>query len=305
MVEKSVIETLSRLFKHTPIIQKGGTEVMFFCPNCDHYKKKLNVNTTNGYYHCWVCNFSGKSFRTLLKKLKAPKEFYDILCQIKSKVSSFKTEDTKLFLPSEFVPLYNKSSDIGHKHALSYCVKRGLTVHDIVRYNIGYCSDGVFKNRIIIPSYSAAGDLNFYCGRDIYDSKMKYRLCDSSKDMIGFELFTDFNHPLTLVEGVFDAFSVKYNAVPLFGKTLSHSLKLKLMKQKPPRINVLLDNDAIQNSIGICEFLIQNGIDTRLVLLDGKDPNELGHIKTWNAIDACDRMTESSLFKLKIKYKIL
>lgn len=304
-MEESTIETLSKLFKHTPTIQKGGTEVMFHCPNCNHYKKKLNVNTTNGYYHCWVCDFSGKSFRTLLKKLKAPKEFYETLCKIKTSKTFHKEESVKLFLPNEFVPLYHKSLNVEHKHALSYCIKRGLTTHEIVRYNIGFCHEGVFKNRIIIPSYSSTGDLNFYCGRDIYNSKMKYRLCDSTKDIIGFELFTDFNQPITLVEGVFDAFSVKYNVVPLFGKGLSNKLKIKLIKNKPPRVNVLLDDDAIESSIQICEFLIQNNIDAYLVLLNGKDPNELGHIKTWNAINACVKVIESDLFKFKIKYKIL
>ena len=121
------------------------------------------------------------------------------------------------------------------------------------------------------------------------------------KDIIGFELFTDFSKPVTLVEGVFDAFSVKYNVIPLFGKTLSDKLKIKLIHQKPPRVNVLLDNDALKSSLDICEFLIHNGIDAHLVLLDGKDPNELGHINTWKAIDASGKITDGDLFKLKIK----
>jgi len=305
MVEISVTDELTRLFKHVPSIQKGGTELMFFCPNCNHHKKKLNINITNGYYHCWVCNFRGKSFKTLLNKLKAPGEFYQTLCKIKFSKKLHEDKDVKLFLPDEFTPLYKKSNNVIHKHALSYCFNRGLSIFDIVRYNIGYCSTGMFQNRVIIPSYDKNGELNFYCGRDIYRNKMKYRLCNSTKDIIGFELFTNFNQPITLVEGVFDAFSVKYNVIPLFGKNLSKKLKVKLIKNKPPRVNVLLDNDALQNSIEICKFLIDNDIDAYLVSLEDKDPNEIGHIKTWNAINACVKMTESDLFKLKIKCRIL
>lgn len=306
MVDTSIVVTLSRLFKHKPSVRKGGEELMFFCPNCNHYKRKLNINTTNGYYHCWVCNFSGKSFKSLLGKLKAPEEYYKTLCNIsvpRINKSSL-VEHKKTSLPTEFVPLYKNSLDVGHKHALNYCFNRGLSIYDIIRYNIGYCSSGMFQNRIIIPSYDCDGNLNFYCGRDIYNSKMKYRLCDSSKNMIGFEMFINFNQPITLVEGVFDAISVKYNAIPLFGKTLSKKLKLKLIDKRPPRINVLLDNDAIEQSLEICEFLIQNRINTHLILLDGKDPNEIGHINTWKNIDVSDRLNESDLFKLKIKYKL-
>lgn len=307
MVDTSVVVTLSKLFKHKPSVRKGGEELMFFCPNCKHYKRKLNINITNGYYHCWVCNFSGKSFKSLLGKLNAPSEYYKELCNISTIKFNNKTSSTdhkKLFLPSEMIPLYKSSTDVGHKHALNYCFSRGLSIHEIIRYNIGYCSTGVFQNRIIVPSYDCDGNLNFYCGRDIYDSRMKYRLCDGSKDIIGFELFSNFNQPITLVEGVFDAFSVKYNVIPLFGKTLSKKLKLKLIDNRPPRVNVLLDNDAMEQSLEICEFLIQNRINAHLVLLDGKDPNEIGHINTWKNIDASDRIDESGLFKLKIKYKL-
>jgi len=100
---------------------------------------------------------------------------------------------------------------------------------------------------------------------------------------------------------VFDAFAVKYNAVPLFGKNLSNKLKIKLMTYRPPRVNVLLDNDALASSFRICEFLLQNNIDTYLIRLEGKDPNEIGHKKTWQFIDSCDRLTESELYSLKLK----
>ena len=277
---------------------------MFFCPKCNHYKRKLNVNTLSGYYHCWVCNFSGKSFKSLLNKIKAPSEFYPVLCKIQAPKHIETYEEKKLSLPPEFQPLYKSTNSVTQKHALSYCFKRNLSVYDIVRYNIGYCEKGAFANRIVVPSYAENGELNFYCGRDVFNSKMKYRLCDSTKDIIGFEMLTDFDQPITLVEGVFDAFSVRYNAIPLFGKTLSSKLKIKLISNKPPRVNVLLDNDALKSSVAICEFLLQNQINTHLVLLNGKDPNEIGHEKTWQAIDSSAKMDESSLFKLKVKHQL-
>jgi hypothetical protein len=227
----TVVDTLSRLFKQKVLVQKGGEEILVFCPNCKHHKRKLNINTVTGFYQCWVCNFSGKSFHSLLKKVKASKEYYDILCKDAPKRISVASKEEKkiLSLPEEFKPLCKPNSDIEYKRALSYCLNRNITTLDIVRYNIGYCNSGVFTNRVIVPSYDSTGKLNFYCGRSFYDGYLKYRLCDGSKDIVGFELFTDFNQPITLVEGVFDAMSVKYNAIPLFGKTLSKTLRMKLM----------------------------------------------------------------------------
>lgn len=304
MTEYSAIETLSKLFKEKPIIQKGGEEMLVFCPKCNHHKRKLNINTITGYHQCWICGLSGKSFRSLLKKFNAGKEFYDKLCNGKQNIIKTDKDKKILSLPEEFKPLYTPSKDTIYKYALSYCYKRKISVHEMIRYNIGYCESGTFANRVIVPSYDFDGNLNFYCGRDIFDSKLKYRLCDGSKDMVGFELFTDFNHELTLVEGVFDAMSVKYNVVPLFGKTLSKRLRLKLIKQKPPRVNVLLDNDALESSLKICEFLIQNNINTYLILLNGKDPNELGHNITWQNIRGGVKMDNSVLYKYKLNYKL-
>jgi hypothetical protein len=305
MINSSVIETLSKLFKQKPHVQKGGAEILVFCPSCKHHKRKLNINTTTGYYQCWVCGFSGKSFSSLLKKLKATADYYQILCKNKIKINYEVTEEKKtLILPEEFKPLCKSNTDIIYKHALNYCLKRNLTVHEIVRYNIGYCASGPFVNRVIIPSYDKDGNLNFYCGRDIYNSKLKYRLCDGSKDIIGFELFTDFTKPITIVEGPFDALSVKYNVVPLFGKTMSKKLKMKLIDYRPPYVNVLLDNDALGSSLKICDFLISNNIEARLILLDGKDPNEIGHEKTWQTINSSVRIDENLLYRYKLTNKL-
>ena len=102
------------------------------------------------------------------------------------------------------------------------------------------------------------------------------------------------------VEGGFDGFAVRRNAIPLFGKTLSSRLKLKLLMNKPPVVNVLLDNDALLDSIKICEFLIKNEINTKMILLEEKDASLLGFKKTWEYINKSPLLTFDDLFKLKM-----
>jgi len=44
-----------------------------------------------------------------------------------------------------------------------------------LKYSIGYCESGKYKNRIILPSYNENGELNYFTARDFYDySNKKY-----------------------------------------------------------------------------------------------------------------------------------
>ena len=174
---EKVISTLNNLLNQSARIRKG-TDAVYHCPVCNHYKRKLEINLLTGKYNCWVCGFSGVTFKSLLKKLQAGKEYYEILCNIKIKNTSSKEDKKILTLPESFKPLIQPSNDVEYKNALNYCLSRGITGYDIARYNLGYCDEGIFRNRVIVPSYDEAGSLNFYSGRDYYNSKMKYRLCD-------------------------------------------------------------------------------------------------------------------------------
>ena len=91
----TVVDTLTKLFKQKVHIQKGGEEILVFCPSCKHHKRKLNINTKTGFYQCWVCGFSGKSFNSLLKKIKAPAEYYGILCKDVPKRSLINIKEEK------------------------------------------------------------------------------------------------------------------------------------------------------------------------------------------------------------------
>jgi hypothetical protein len=300
-----IISTLNKVFHQTPKLRKG-TDAVYFCPVCKHYKRKLEVSLVTGKYNCWVCNFRGLSYRSLFKKLNAPSEAYSALGEFETyKFSSTYSNDEepeRPKLPDEFKQMAVPSKDKVYYKAIQYLKERNVTKCDILRYNIGYCDTGLYANRIIIPSYDADGNVNFFSARDITGySYAKYRLSGYSKNIIGFELFINFEEPITLVEGQFDAISVRKNAIPLFGKGLSKKLKARLLESDVPRVNVLLDNDAHEDAIEICRFLVKNEIPAHLVKLEDKDPSILGFSKTWEYINNSPEMTFKSLLHHKLK----
>jgi DNA primase len=163
---------------------------------------------------------------------------------------------------------------------MAYLKDRQVTMDDIIRYNIGYCEEGIYKQRILVPSYDKDGNMNFFAARAYYEGNLcKYMLPPWSKDIVGFELFVNWHEPITLVEGTFDAIAVRNNAVPLFGTTLPFSLKLAVVTNKVRRVNIVLDNDALKQAVDIfdrIEDLQTNKIDIHLIRLGKKDPSILG-----------------------------
>ena len=198
-----------------------------------------------------------------------------------------------------------KDKSIIKEHALRFLRKRGITSEDIKRYNLGYCSEGVYQNRIIIPSYDSIGKLNYFVGRDFYASTLKYKNPPIPKDVIGFDLYVNWSLPIILVEGVFDAMSVKNNSIPLFGKSILPKLYGKIVEKKVKDIFIILDSDAFNDAIQMTEKFVNEGINVNFVKLDGKDPNDLGYKQMITQIDNSLPMDFKQIMEMKLYGKKL
>ena len=284
------------------ILRKGGLDAVYFCPKCNHYKRKFEVNLYSGKFHCWVCDVKGSNFFSLFKFLRASEADYKILDGVQKHTQTVPKNSAECELPAEFISLgkYRKNNKMFNS-AISYLVSRGINKEDIFRYNIGYCEEGLYKNRIVIPSYDRNEQLNFFSARDFTGNQfIKYKLAAYSKNIIGFESLLNFKEPITLVEGQFDAIAVRRNAIPLFGKTMSAKLKTTLLAEKPPRINVLLDSDARRDAITLCEFFLKSEIPVFLIDLDSKDAADAGFLKTWQHIYNSTELNFSKLIQIKL-----
>jgi DNA primase len=246
------------------IAGKNG-ETGYFCPFCNHYKKKLQVNFVSEVYHCWVCNTKGRSIATLLNKSNAPKHLFLKALELSTKkVQTYgsSNKDTQVTLPEHYVPIWKGNANSPYfKNALHYLLeKRNLTKYDILKYQIGYCEEGEYGGMIIIPSYDQQGLLNYFVGRSFYNhSTIKHKNPDSTKDIIGFESMIDWSQPITIVEGAFDAITTKRNTIPLFGKKMLSKLKSKIIEQRVQTMYIALDPDAVSDAVPEIEFFINNG----------------------------------------------
>jgi DNA primase len=291
------------------ILSKGShnqqsNEITFFCPFCKHRKQKLNVNLISEKWHCWVCGVGGHKILSLFKRLNVEKRFFNILSKITgTSLSSISTDKSyeMVSLPQGFKPLADSNINNPElRNALSYLKRRGLSGKDILKYNIGFCQSGKYGGMIIIPSYDEDGILNFFTGRSYYDVKFKHLNPTVSKDIVGFELFINWDQPITIVEGAFDAIAIKRNSIPLFGKLILDKLKIKILEKGVKRINIALDNDAMKNALQMAEYFTSNGIEVYFAELPDKDPSELGFKPITNIIKNVKKLTPQKLLEYKI-----
>ena len=303
MNQSKIVNLLNRILNNTGRKLKKENEWMYWSPFVSHHKPKLQINVQNQNWHCWVSNQGGRNLFQLFKKVGATKDQYDELVELVGDLPRYVKSNDKpniVKLPKEYKPLWNGGDSIVKKHALKYLEKRGINKQDILKYNIGYCDEGLYCNRVIIPSYNEDGQLNFFVGRDFYNGTMKYKNSPTSKDIVGFELFINWDEPIILCEGVFDAMAFRRNAIPLFGKTIMNNLKKKIIEYRVKTIYLSLDNDAFRESIEISEYFINNGIDVKMMKFPEKDPSETGFENLLYLIDKTETIKFSDLMRLKL-----
>jgi len=310
------MDNTALLFLTESVLGKGQAtskgNYAFKCPFCTHHKNKMEISmrTTEkkeNFWHCWVCGAKGKTLLSLFKKIKAPSSKIAELNILVVPNKKDKTiEQGAPELPKEFISLTtcveDKIAQIEAKHALKFLKNRGITIDDIIKYNIGFCKDGPYAERVIIPSYNELGQLNYFIARAYKDSDRKYKNPPvASKEAIGFELYINWDAPIILVEGMFDALTIKRNVIPLFGKVLHDKLMKKLVESSVNRIYIALDNDARKDALKQAERLMSYGKEVYLVEMEGKDANEIGFEQFLNTIEQTQPLDLKSLLEKKLQ----
>ena len=264
--------------------QTSKDEHYFKCPECNHHKHKLAVNLDKNAFHCWICDYRGRNLRRLVRRFGSYiqlqkwdgitdrtdlERFADLFVERRSEEDKSKVE-----LPEEFISLCSDSVPATGRYALRYLEKRGISMVDILKWKMGYCFSGEYRNRIIVPSFDDDGDCSYFIARSYTGDSYKYKNPRSSKDIVFNELFINWNKDLIIVEGVFDAL-VAGNAVPILGSTLRSNSDLirKIVLNDTP-VYIALDPDAAAKEHRIIKMLLE--YDIELYKIDVSEYEDVG-----------------------------
>ena len=257
----------------------NGPELLFSCPSCGHHKRKFSINLDKNVFKCWICDYSGRNIRRAIRRFGSFTQLqkWDQITD-RSDISRFddlfanegvQQVEEKLELPPEFVSLANKRLPLSANRPLRYLQERGISREDIQRWKIGFCYDGQYGGRIIVPSFGMSGYPNYFIARSYVGHGMKYKNPQASKNVVFNDLFTNWNDDLVIVEGVFDAINAG-NAVPILGSTLrtDSDLLRKIVRNDTP-CYIALDPDAADKERRIIQTLLRYDVELRKIDVSG------------------------------------
>ena len=247
----------------------------FECPSCHHHNHKLTVNIEKAVWNCFHCQIKGRSFLYLLKLagVSNPNQYKKLFNEEAKKniedidniFGKEAVKEKKMLLPKGYENLFRNIEKAFYKPAVEYLLKRGLKKEDILKYDIHY---SVSDQRVLFPSYDREHNLNYYVARSIQPfENYKYKNAMASKREVIFnEHLIEWDKPLYVVEGIFDAILSRKNAVPILGSNVGKgSLLFKRLLQNHTEVIIALDADAKKKMFKMINELVKYNIPVTYV----------------------------------------
>ena len=252
-------------------------QAQFNCPCCAAYnggvpdnKYNLEVNLVKMRFMCWKCSETDGthgSIGKLIKSYGSPSEYRMLMDEVESirksglydmdlfsgntlSDANVADEEERIRLPKTFRRI--RLDKVRNRRLKAFLEERRIDQRTIDRFGIGYTAweeeEPEYRCRVILPSYDAYGDLNYWVGRDFsgYGGVTKYRNCKADKKKIVFhESLIDWDADVFLVEGPMDAIRLP-NGISMLGKSLAKDCLLyeSIMQKCNANVIVALDGDT-------------------------------------------------------------
>jgi hypothetical protein len=279
-------------------LARNGKNFDVRCPECaskDRVKKKLAILLEDDRCHCWACGFKAHTLAPLIRKHGTRDKLAEYVERFMPLVERGKQgrwldidepEPTKLALPKDFRLLVTASlrdPDVlaMRRYLLDPIPRgRGIAERDMWYFKLGYSNEARWLRRVLVPSFDAQGELNYFVGRAIDRfRKPKYDNPDANKLPIIFnELNIDWTRELVICEGAFDLMKCPDNTVPLLGSDLNEQSALfnAIVAHGTPVVLALDSDMRVKKTPKIARKLAQYDVPVRVTRLPEKaDPGLL------------------------------
>lgn len=257
--------------------KKGNYQLYFNCPYCDDTKSHLGVHIGRGIFHCFKCNSSGR-IEDIESKID---DFENRVKRFLGEPDSKENEATPWLLS---LPPFSRRILVESGLPYRYLRNRMVTKEEIQYYNMYYCNQGIFQDRIIVPIYDNQ-KLVYFVGRAYTNRVPKYLNAPVPKDEIIFKTFGGKVQTAVINEGIFDSIRVgKYfHSISLLGKVATER-QIQSVVESTDNALIMLDNDAYTEAFKLYQQLSVY-INCKILLIKEKDPGSMNKLQIMEAIN--------------------
>ena len=311
-----------------PDAQRSGGNLVVTCPRCEKPKLwVLVVDRDDVRAPAWQC-FSGDcsdrgggalstvrrledcdtfaALQLISKFQKGNQPIIDLRRLVEDRLAGevevWREEGELVPLPDEFIPV---RSDHHRRDLHPYFAERGIGPKKALRYGLGWCESGYFRDRMVVP-VTRGDDVAFFVARylakhpprckadklpctrcggtDAHERIKKVLYPKGAKPGRYLYNFDRARHCKTIriVEGVLDAIHIGRSAVATFGTSLSQYQLELLMRTDAEEIVIIYDLD-VDAKLGQSGYEKAKAIAARIAdlwrvrvvkLPDARDPDE-------------------------------
>ncbi len=320
-----------------------GHQVSYKCPLCGDHKERLFINVDKKVFFCHHCQATGSivSFISDYTDI-AWKDALDIYRQyetyeiklpesieeeVYSKLIEAPTIDIPQYvypLPEEMIFMDEARGKAGNE-AWRYLKSRGISMDTAINHGIGYCAEGKYTNRLILPDFEDS-EVVYWQARtwepaprskllkkfyrkvlnpslEEYQIKQGIRARDKSTIVGNIDGILE-SRAAVLVEGKFDQLTIRDSGGCLHGKHMSDEQFVKIVRNKKniDVVVVMMDGDAFANAISTADRLYRHFDEVLVCKLPYEaDPNSLGARGCLNILNQAEKY--GPLFKVKAQLK--
>jgi DNA primase len=321
-----------------------GAQYSYCCPFCNDHKERLFVNVDRQVFHCHHCETSGTliTFISMLTgitwhdALNIYREYqgqeYQLPDSLEREVydkltAKVEVEQEKYIhpLPDEFVLLEEAKGKAG-RMAVKYAKSRGITMSVAEKHYVGYCAEGKYANRIIMPDFEQ-GELVYWQARTweapspnpllkkhyrkvLNPSLTPEQIEDGVIAVDKSEVISNIDYVLqdgvaVICEGKMDSYSIGDYGAAIHGKHMSDAQLMKLVKNKDKieTVYVMLDGDAFPNAIALAKRLDMYLNEVRVCRMPSikDDPGSIGRKGILHSIKESEKY--GSMFHVKCQLR--